>query len=76
LERSEANGLQYCGVLLFTIPFIGHKIYARYVVGEGGMRKPSEIDLYTGKAEVDEYERNNPPPVARNTWEKIWFAIA
>lgn len=39
-------------------------------------KHPSEIDLFTGKAEVDEYELRNPMPVPRNRWEKIWFAIA
>lgn len=65
----------YCGVLLFAVPFIGHKVYSFYVKGER-MRPPHEIDIYTGKAEVDEYERLNPDPVARNVWEKIWFAVA
>lgn len=65
----------YCGVLLFVVPFIGHKVYSLFVKGER-MRPPHEIDIYTGKAEVDEYERMNPDPVARNVWEKIWFAVA
>jgi amino acid transporter len=40
------------------------------------MTPPAEIDIFTGKAEVDEYERLHPPPRPRNKWEKIWFAIA
>ena len=56
------------------IPFVGHNIYARFVETDR-MVRPSEIDLFTGKAEVDEYERMNPPPKPRNIWERIWFAI-
>jgi len=65
----------YCGVLLFLVPYLGHKAVA-YFVWKERMCKPEEIDIFTGKAEVDEYERLNPPPEPRNRWEKIWFAIA
>ncbi|KAF8244923.1 hypothetical protein K440DRAFT_655769 [Wilcoxina mikolae CBS 423.85] len=64
----------YCGILLFIVPFIGHKIYAWWF-GFGGMVRPSEIDIFTGKAEVDEYEKQNPPPEAKTTWQKIWYTI-
>jgi amino acid transporter len=66
----------YIGVLIFTVPWISHKLY-RTMKGEGWwMRDPKDIDIFTGKAEVDEYERNNPAPVAKNLWEKRWFKIA
>lgn len=65
----------YCGVLLFVVPFLAHKGYSLYTGGER-MKPPHLVDITTGKAEVDEYERLNPYPEARNVWEKIWFAIA
>lgn len=65
----------YCGILLFMVPFVGHKIYSK-VKNLPGMLDPKDIDLFTGKAEVDEYERHNPPAEPRNWLEKIWFAIA
>jgi len=66
----------YIGVLIFAVPWISHKVY-RMMKGESWwMRDPKDIDIFTGKAEVDEYERDNPAPVAKNTWEKIWFRIA
>lgn len=66
---------QYCGVLLFLVPFIGHKSWAYFYKGVR-MTDPKDIDIFTGKAEVDQYETDNPPPEPRNTWEKIWFKIA
>lgn len=61
----------YCGMLLFIVPFIGHKLWFR-----NWLRPLDQVDITTGKAEIDDYERMNPPPVARNTWERIWFKIA
>jgi len=61
----------YSGILMFAVPYIVHKAITR--------SKPvpySEMDFYTGKAEVDKDELTNTIPVARNVWEKIWFAIA
>lgn len=53
--------LKYSGVLMFAIPFIGHKLWFRT-----SLTKPSDIDIWTGKEEVDIYERENPPAVAKN----------
>ncbi len=61
----------YCGMLLFIVPFIAHKLYART-----WLRPLDKIDVLSGKAEVDEYELQNPYPEPRNRWEKVWFAIA
>ncbi|KAI5799059.1 amino acid permease/ SLC12A domain-containing protein [Geopyxis carbonaria] len=66
----------YCGVLLFIIPFIGHKLYTWLWLKEiSRMRKPSEIDIFTGKAEVDEYERTHILPEPKNFWEKAWAIV-
>lgn len=65
----------YCGVLLFAVPWIVHRVYACFYETER-MKAPEEVDIFTGKKEVDEYERMHPPPEARNLWEKIWFAVA
>ncbi|KAI5812209.1 amino acid permease/ SLC12A domain-containing protein [Pyronema omphalodes] len=64
----------YCGILMFMIPFIGHKIYSIFVKQEP-MLEPHQIDIFTGKAEVDEWERQNPAPEPKNLWEKIWYTI-
>lgn len=47
---------------MFTVPFLGHKLYYRT-----RLNKPADLDIWTGKEEVDIYERENPPPVPRNT---------
>ncbi|KAG0137509.1 amino acid permease/ SLC12A domain-containing protein [Tuber indicum] len=62
---------KYAGVLLFMVPFIFHKIWKK-----DSLTPPETMDIWTGKEEVDIYERQNPPPEPKNTWEKIWFAIA
>lgn len=54
--------LQYSGILMFAVPFVGHKIWCRT-----SLNKPADLDIWTGKEEVDIYERENPPPVAKNT---------
>ncbi|KAH8144300.1 uncharacterized protein LAJ45_11725 [Morchella importuna] len=61
----------YSGILMFAVPFIGHKLWYRTK-----LTRPAEIDIWTGKEEVDAYERDNVPKEARNAWEKVWFAIA
>lgn len=48
---------------MFGIPFVGHKIWFRTK-----LNKPADLDIWTGKEEVDIYERENPPPVAKNTY--------
>ncbi|RPA82636.1 hypothetical protein BJ508DRAFT_414052 [Ascobolus immersus RN42] len=61
----------YAGVLMFLIPYVVHKAITRC--------KPvslDQLDFYTGKAEVDRDELLHRPPVPKNLWEKIWFAIA
>lgn len=48
---------------MFGVPFVGHKIWFRTK-----LNKPADLDIWTGKEEVDIYERENPPPVAKNTY--------
>jgi len=61
----------YAGVLLYAVPYVGHKLYYRQksVAYE-------DMDFFTGKDEVDRDELENVPPEPRNFLEKIWFAIA
>ncbi len=61
----------YCGVLIFAVPWIGHKLWVR-----NWLRPLRNVDILTGKKEVDDYERLNPPPKPRNGLEKVWSAIA
>lgn len=46
---------------MFAVPFIGHKLWYRTK-----LTRPAEIDIWTGKDEVDAYERDNVPKEARN----------
>lgn len=66
LSKPEVGVLtapQYSGVLMFGVPFVGHKIWCKTK-----LNKPANLDIWTGKEEVDIYERENPPPVAKNMY--------
>ncbi|KAL1880562.1 hypothetical protein VTK73DRAFT_5575 [Phialemonium thermophilum] len=57
---------------VFMLLYIGHKIWFRtplYI-------KTADIDVITGKKEMDELEAMDRPPVAKNWLEKIWFWLA
>ncbi len=56
-------------------------VLALYIVHKAIFRGPlwkraEDIDLISGKAEIEELEANDPPRVARNFLERIWFWIA
>ncbi|KAK4902066.1 hypothetical protein LTR27_000968 [Elasticomyces elasticus] len=76
----------YITIPVFLVLYIGHKIYTAVTKDTkessftGGFwsfgRKIHEIDVLTGKREMDEMEAMDVPPVPRNWLEKAWFWIA
>lgn len=77
----------YITLPIFMVLYIGHKIWwAMQQVRHG--EKSSyfsalqfaipipEIDVMTGKQEMDELEAMDEPRVAKNWLEKIWFWLA
>lgn len=50
--------------------------FARWYSGVIWATPTPEIDVITGKREMDELESLDQPPVPRNIFEKIWFWIA
>ncbi|KAK5991218.1 Proline-specific permease [Cladobotryum mycophilum] len=62
----------YITLPIFIVLYAGHKIWKRtafYI-------PTHEIDVITGKKEMDELEAMDQPPVPRNFIERIWFWIA
>ncbi|KAK1085606.1 hypothetical protein LTR48_004379 [Friedmanniomyces endolithicus] len=78
----------YITLPIFFVLYLGHKIWSsmRRVVGtqesswKGGFwtfaRKVEDVDVLTGKREMDEMEALDVPPVPRNWVEKVWFWLA
>ncbi|KAK7223173.1 hypothetical protein V2G26_011176 [Clonostachys chloroleuca] len=62
----------YITIPIFLVFYLGHKIWFRtpfYIPID-------QIDVTTGKKEMDELEARDVPPVPRNLLEKIWFWVA
>lgn len=62
----------YVTLPIFFILYFGHKIYyrTRFAI------PIPEIDVITGKKEMDELEAMDVPPVAKNWLQKVWFWLA
>ncbi|OCT49658.1 putative proline-specific permease put4 [Cladophialophora carrionii] len=61
----------YIDIPIFATLFIGYKVVKRT-----SFVKLSDMDLWSGKAEVDRLEGTWPEVKARNFLERIWFWIA
>ncbi|EXJ61658.1 hypothetical protein A1O7_02087 [Cladophialophora yegresii CBS 114405] len=61
----------YIDIPIFATLFIGYKVVKRTK-----FVKLSEMDLWSGKAEVDRLEGTWPEVKARNLLERIWYWIA
>ncbi|KAL7800059.1 amino acid permease/ SLC12A domain-containing protein [Trichoderma ceciliae] len=62
----------YITLPIFLALYIGHKIWKRtpfYI-------KTSEVDVITGKKEMDEMEAMDQPPVPKNWLQRVWFWLA
>ncbi|KAI0127238.1 proline-specific permease [Xylariales sp. AK1849] len=62
----------YITLPIFLILYLGHKAWFRTRF----YHKTEDIDVDTGRKEMDELEALDIPPVARNLLERIWFWLA
>lgn len=62
----------YITIPIFLALYLGHKIWFRTPL----CRSIEEIDVYTGKKEMDDMEALDEPPVPKNWVEKVWFWLA
>jgi amino acid transporter len=69
----------YITLPVVAVLYVGHKIYARIA-----LKRPlfqfahpiHEVDVITGKKEMDELERMEEPRVAANWLQKAWYWLA
>ncbi|KAI1437327.1 amino-acid permease inda1 [Xylaria sp. CBS 124048] len=62
----------YITIPIFMALYLGHKIWFRTPFA----RRPEDVDVSTGKKEMDELEEMDEKPAARNWAEKAWFWLA
>lgn len=63
----------YITLPLFLVFYIGHKLYTVFVKkGPWRINTPEEMDLVTGKQEVDEDEKNYPV-IGTTKWDRFIF---
>lgn len=62
----------YITLPIFFALYVGHKLWFRTPM----CISIKNIDVITGKREMDELEAMDVPPVARNWLEKVWFWLA
>jgi len=62
----------YITIPIFLALYLGHKVVrkTRFAI------PVQEIDVISGKAEMDAYCAMDEEPVPKNVWQKIWFWIA
>ncbi|KAK4560348.1 hypothetical protein LTR86_005544 [Recurvomyces mirabilis] len=63
----------YITLPIFMVLYVGHKLWTknwRFAL------KIEEVDVMTGKKEMDELEATDVVPVAKNWLEKAWFWLA
>ncbi|KAL4946739.1 proline-specific permease [Aspergillus oleicola] len=64
--------VSYIVIAIFIVLYVGHKIWYR----TPWMTKVSEIDIFTGKDEIDRLCENDLERHPRNWLERIWWWIA
>ncbi|ETN46225.1 uncharacterized protein HMPREF1541_00409 [Cyphellophora europaea CBS 101466] len=70
---SAANFLAaYITLPIMFALYAGHKIWFRTPLGQ----KTHEIDVVSGKREIDEICALDEAPVPKNAWQKVWYWIA
>jgi amino acid transporter len=62
----------YITIPIFLVLYLGHKLWFR----TPWLRNVHEIDVLTGKREMDEFCANDQPPVPKNFLQRIWFWLA
>jgi len=76
---SAANFLAaYITLPIFLTLYVGHKVWARvrWRVPFCFAIRVGEVDVVTGKREMDELEARWTEPVAGNWWQRVWYWIA
>ncbi|KAK3110733.1 hypothetical protein LTR53_014686 [Teratosphaeriaceae sp. CCFEE 6253] len=79
----------YITLPIFLALYLGHKVWTTVLQGaqareesgwQGGFwdfgHRVGDIDVRTGKKEMDELEARDVPPVPRNWMERFWFWLA
>lgn len=64
--------VSYIVFVIFFVLYFGHKLYYR----TPWMTKVSEIDIFSGKEEIDRLEEEDIEPQPRNWLERVWWWIA
>lgn len=64
--------VSYIVFAIFFVLYFGHKLYYK----TPWMIKASEIDIFSGKEEIDRLEEEDIEPQPRNWLERVWWWIA
>ena len=62
----------YITIPIFLVLYLGHKAFTRTRF----FIPTAEIDVISGKREMDEMEELDEPIVAKNAWQKFWYWLA
>lgn len=64
--------VSYIVFVIFFVLYFGHKFYYKtpWIV------KVSELDIFSGKDEIDRFEEEEIVPQPRNLLERVWWWIA
>lgn len=62
----------YITIPIFIVLYLGHKVWFRTPFAI----KLEDVDVLTGKKEMDELAAMDQPPVPRNWLEKVWYWVA
>lgn len=62
----------YITIPVFLVLYLGHKAWFRTPF----VKPAHEVDVLTGKKEMDEFCANDEPPVAKNWLMKFWYWLA
>lgn len=63
--------VNYVNFLIFLTLYLGHKIWKK----TPWMRKLADVDVLTGKDEIDRLEEEDVERLPRNWLEKVWFWV-
>ncbi|EAQ93042.1 hypothetical protein CHGG_01277 [Chaetomium globosum CBS 148.51] len=62
----------YITLPIFLVLYLGHKAIFR----TPWLRNVHDVDVLTGKKEMDEFCANDHPPVPKNFLQRVWFWLA
>ncbi|CAG7939072.1 unnamed protein product [Penicillium olsonii] len=64
--------VSYIVFVIFFVLYLGHKLYYK----TPWMIKVSDIDIFSGKGEIDRLEEEDIEPKPRNWLERVWWWVA